>query len=232
MTWVHASDARLDLAPDELVLLLGGKAANIATMAVELGLPVPPACTITTAACRAFLATGWPDGLDDELRAQVARLESAVGRRFGDASDPLLVSVRSGAPRSMPGMMDTILNLGLNDATEAGLAAASGDPAFARDCHERFRATYRAVVGVEAPEDPWQQLRGAIEAVFRSWTSDRAATYRRVEGIPDDLGTGVTIQAMVFGNLGADSGTGVLFTRNPATGEDEPYGDVLFDAQG
>ncbi len=232
MTWVHASDARLDLAPDELVLLLGGKAANIATMAVELGLPVPPACTITTEACRAFLATGWPDGLDEELRAQVARLEERVGRRFGDAADPLLVSVRSGAPRSMPGMMDTILNLGLNDATEAGLAAASGDPAFARDCHERFRATYRSVVGVEAPEDPWQQLRGAIEAVFRSWTSDRAATYRRVEGIPDDLGTGVTIQAMVFGNLGADSGTGVLFTRNPATGEDEPYGDVLFDAQG
>ena len=232
MTWVHASDARLDLAPDELVLLLGGKAANIATMAVELGLPVPPACTITTEACRAFLATGWPDGLDEELRAQVARLEDRVGRRFGDPTDPLLVSVRSGAPRSMPGMMDTILNLGLNDATEAGLAAASGDPAFARDCHARFRATYRSVVGIDAPEEPWQQLRGAIEAVFRSWTSDRAATYRRVEGIPDDLGTGVTIQAMVFGNLGADSGTGVLFTRNPATGDDEPYGDVLFDAQG
>ena len=232
MTWVHASDERLDLAPDALVLLLGGKAANIATMAVELGLPVPPACTITTEACRAFLATGWPDGLDEELRAQVARLEARVGRRFGDPADPLLVSVRSGAPRSMPGMMDTILNLGLNDATEAGLAASSGDPAFARDCHQRFRTTYRSVVGVEAPEDPWQQLRGAIEAVFRSWTSDRAATYRRVEGIPDDLGTGVTIQAMVFGNLVPDSGTGVLFTRNPATGEDEPYGDVLFDAQG
>ena len=232
MTWVHASDAQLDLAPDELVLLLGGKAANIATMAVELGLPVPPACTITTGACRSFLAAGWPDGLDEELRAQVTRLEERVGRRFGDPADPLLVSVRSGAPRSMPGMMDTILNLGLNDATEAGLAGASGDPAFARDCHDRFRAIYRSVVGAEAPEDPWQQLRGAIEAVFRSWTSERAATYRRVEGIPDDLGTGVTIQAMVFGNLGADSGTGVLFTRNPATGEDEPYGDVLFDAQG
>ena len=232
MTWIHASDERLDLPPDELVLLLGGKAANIATMAVELGLPVPPACTITTEACRTFLATGWPDGLDDELRAHVARLEERVGRRFGDPSDPLLVSVRSGAPRSMPGMMDTILNLGLNAATEAGLAAASGDPAFARDCHERFRAIYRSVVGGEAPEDPWQQLRGAIEAVFRSWTSDRATTYRRVEGIPDDLGTGVTIQAMVFGNLGADSGTGVLFTRNPATGEREPYGDLLFDAQG
>jgi pyruvate, orthophosphate dikinase len=232
MTWVYASDARLDLAPDDLVLLLGGKAANIATMAVELGLPVPPACTISTEACRAFLASGWPDGLDEELRVQVARLEERVGRRFGDPTDPLLVSVRSGAPRSMPGMMDTILNLGLNEATEAGLAAASGDEAFAHDCRERFRAIYRSVVGVEPPEDPWQQLRGAIEAVFRSWTSDRAATYRRVEGIPDDLGTGVTIQAMVFGNLRPDSGTGVLFTRNPATGEDEPYGDVLFNAQG
>ena len=232
MTWVHASDERLDLAPDQLVLLLGGKAANLAVMAVELGLPVPPACTISTDACRAFLASGWPDGLDEELRSRVAELETRVGRRFGDAADPLLVSVRSGAPRSMPGMMDTILNLGLNATTEGGLAEASGDPAFARDCHERFRATYRSVVGAEAPEDPWQQLRGAVEAVFRSWTSDRAATYRRVEGIPDDLGTGVTIQAMVFGNLGADSGTGVLFTRNPATGEDEPYGDVLFDAQG
>ncbi len=162
----------------------------------------------------------------------MARLEARVGRRFGDPADPLLVSVRSGAPRSMPGMMDTILNLGLNAATEAGLAAASGDAAFARDCHERFRATYRGVVGVDAPDDPWLQLRGAIEAVFRSWNSDRARAYRAVEGISDSLGTGVTVQAMVFGNLGEDSGTGVLFTRNPATGEDELYGDVLFDAQG
>jgi pyruvate,orthophosphate dikinase len=232
MTWIHACTDRPDLPPDEVVLLLGGKGANLVTMAVDLGLPVPPAFTITTAGCRAFLAGGWPEGLDEELRSQMARLEAAVGRRFGDPSDPLLVSVRSGAPRSMPGMMDTILNLGLNDATEAGLAAASGDAAFAADCHERLRAIYRDVVGVEAPSDPWQQLRGAIEAVFRSWTSERAVTYRRVEGIPDDLGTGVTVQAMVFGNLGDGSGTGVLFTRNPATGEDEPYGDVLFGAQG
>ena len=164
----------------------------------------------------------------------MARLEARVGRRFGDPADPLLVSVRSGAPRSMPGMMDTILNLGLNEATEAGLAAASGDAGVrARLPRRGSGRTYRDVVGVdEVPDDPWLQLRGAIEAVFRSWNSDRARAYRAVEGISDTLGTGVTVQAMVFGNLGEDSGTGVLFTRNPATGEDELYGDVLFDAQG
>ncbi|MEO5965168.1 MAG: PEP/pyruvate-binding domain-containing protein, partial [Candidatus Limnocylindrales bacterium] len=231
--YVFPYDARHDLSPDEVTLLLGGKAANLAVMAVELGLPVPPAFTISTAACNAYLAGGWPDGLDDEIRAAMAHLETRVGRRFGDAADPLLVSVRSGAPRSMPGMMDTILNLGLDDATEAGLAAASGDASFARDCHVRFVATYRDVVGVDAvPDDPWRQLRGAVEAVFRSWMSDRARTYREREGIPEDLGTGVTVQAMVFGNRGAESGTGVLFTRNPATGERALYGDVLFDAQG
>ena len=233
MTYVHASDARLDLPAAEVTLLLGGKAANLATMATDLGLPVPPAFTITTEACRAYLASGWPTGLDDEIREHMARLEARVGRRFGDPADPLLVSVRSGAPRSMPGMMDTILNLGLNGGTEAGLAAASGDPAFARDCHERFHAIYRSVVGVETvPVDPWEQLRGAVEAVFRSWNSDRARAYREVEGISGDLGTGVTVQAMVFGNRGSDSGTGVLFTRNPATGERALYGDVMFDAQG
>ena len=213
--------------------MIGGKAANIATMATELGLPVPPAFTITTAACNEYLAGGWPDGLDDEIREHMARLEAIVGRRFGDPADPLLVSVRSGAPRSMPGMMDTILNLGLNRTTEAGLAAASGDPAFARDCHDRFHKIYRDVVGVdEVPTDPWDQLRGAIEAVFRSWNSDRARAYREHEGISESLGTGVTVQAMVFGNRGADSGTGVLFTRNPATGENAFYGDVMFNAQG
>jgi pyruvate,orthophosphate dikinase len=233
VTWVYACDHRHDLAPADVTLLLGGKAANLATMATELGLPVPPAFTISTAACNAYLASGWPDGLDAEIREQMTRLEALVGRRFGDASDPLLVSVRSGAPRSMPGMMDTILNLGLNRETEAGLAAASGDPAFARDCHERFRKVYREVVGThDLPLDPWDQLRGAIEAVFRSWNSDRARTYREHEGISETLGTGVTVQAMVFGNRGSDSGTGVLFTRNPATGEHELYGDVLFDAQG
>ena len=233
MPYVYAYDHRHDLDPAAITLLLGGKAANIATMAVDLGLPVPPAFTITTEACKAYLAGGWPEGLDGEIRTQMARLESAVGRRFGDTADPLLVSVRSGAPRSMPGMMDTILNLGLNQATEAGLAAASGAPAFARNCHERFHAIYRSVVGVDAvPVDPWDQLRGAVEAVFNSWNSDRARAYREVEGISGDLGTGVTVQAMVFGNRGSDSGTGVLFTRNPATGERALYGDVMFDAQG
>ena len=216
----------------ELKQLVGGKAANIAVMAVELGLPVPPAFVVTTAACRQYLASGWPDGLDEELRTHMARMESLLGRGFGDTSDPLLVSVRSGAPVSMPGMMDTILNLGLTDVSEAGLAAATGNAGFAADCHRRFRTMYRSVVGFDAPTDPWQQLRGAVEAVFRSWNSDRAKAYRRHEGIPDDVGTAVTVQAMVFGNRCARSGTGVLFTRNPATGENLLYGDVLFQAQG
>ena len=233
MPLVYAYDHHHDLPPEELTLLVGGKAANIVTMATELGLPVPPAFTITTAACNEFLAHGWPDGLDGEIREAMARIEAQVGRRFGDPSDPLLVSVRSGAPRSMPGMMDTILNLGLNDATEAGLAAVSGDAAFAADCHARFRTIYRDVVGVDdVPDEPWVQLRAAIEAVFRSWNSDRARAYRAHEGIAESLGTGVTVQAMVFGNRGSDSGTGVLFTRNPATGEHVFYGDVMFDAQG
>ena len=172
-------------------------------MATELGLPVPPAFTISTAACNEYLASGWPDGLDEEVREHMARMEALVGRRFGDPADPLLVSVRSGAPRSMPGMMDTILNLGLNDATEAGLAACSGDAAFAADCHARFRKIYCDVVGVsDVPQDPWAQLRGAIEAVFRSWNSDRARAYRAHEGISESLGTGVTVQTMVFGNRG------------------------------
>ena len=133
----------------------------------------------------------------------------------------------------MPGMMDTILDLGLNDATTAGLARATGDEAFAADCRQRFEATFRSIVGVaDVPDDPWQQLRLAIEAVFRSWQSDRAVAYRAKEGIADDLGTAVTVQAMVFGNRGADSATGVLFTRDPASGEDRLYGDILFDAQG
>jgi pyruvate,orthophosphate dikinase len=232
VTWIYASDAPPPGTAEERVLLLGGKAANLSLMAVDLGLPVPPAFTITTAACRAYLAGGWPAGLDEELRAAMAGLEARVGRRFGDAADPLLVSVRSGAPRSMPGMMDTILDLGLNEATAEGLARVSGSEAFAADCLARFRSQYASVVGSPAPGDPWLQLRGAVEAVFRSWRSVRAVAYRRVEGIPDDLGTGVTVQAMVFGNRGPDSGTGVLFTRNPATGEASLYGDVLFDAQG
>jgi pyruvate,orthophosphate dikinase len=216
----------------DVTALLGGKAANLVVMAHELGLPVPPAFTVSTEACRTYLAGGWPAGLDAELREHMARLERGVGHRFGDPTDPLLVSVRSGAPVSMPGMMDTILNLGLNAATTAGLAAVSGDPEFASNCRARFEAMYREVVGEAVPDDPWLQLRGAIEAVFRSWNSDRARTYRAREAIPETLGTAVTVQAMVFGNRSADSATGVLFTRNPATGAPEPYGDVLFGAQG
>jgi pyruvate, orthophosphate dikinase len=232
MTYAFPLDASHPGTLDDAKALVGGKAANLGVMARDLGLPVPPGFVITTAACREFLATGWPAGLDDEIGARMADVETAVGRRFGDPSDPLLVSVRSGAPVSMPGMMDTILNLGLNDATTEGLAGAVND-AFARSCRERFTASYRSIVGVaEVPEDPWLQLRSAIEAVFRSWNSDRARTYRLKEGIADDLGTAVTIQAMVFGNRGPDSATGVLFTRNPATGESTLYGDLMFDAQG
>ena len=233
VTHVYAFDQPHGLSHEDARRILGGKAANLSIMARDLGLPVPPGFTITTAACNAYLAGGWPEGLDEQLTAHMRRVEQVVGHRFGDAANPLLVSVRSGAPVSMPGMMDTILNLGLNDVTAAGLGTASGSPAFAGNCLARFRTMYRDIVGAEeVPEDPWLQLRGAIEAVFRSWNSARARTYRSREGIPDDLGTAVTVQAMVFGNRGADSGTGVLFTRNPATGEPAVYGDILFDAQG
>ena len=232
MTYAFPLDAAHSGTLHEVTALVGGKAANLGVMARELDLPVPPGFAITTETCRTFLADGWPDGLDDELRSRMRDLETTVGRRFGDTSDPLLVSVRSGAPVSMPGMMDTILNLGLNQATNSGFARVAGE-GFARECRARFEASFRSIVGVgDVPDDPWQQLRLAIEAVFRSWNSDRARAYRRKEGIPDDLGTGVTVQAMVFGNRGPTSATGVLFTRNPATGEPVMYGDVLFDAQG
>jgi pyruvate,orthophosphate dikinase len=220
----------LDAALDDAVAIVGGKAANLGVMARDLRLPVPPGFAITTATCRTYLADGWPDGLENELRTRMAEVEATVRRRFGDPADPLLVSVRSGAPVSMPGMMDTILDLGLNDDTQAGLARASGSDAFARGCRERFVATFRASAGGDPPDDPWSQLRTAIEAVFRSWNADRAVAYRRAEGVPDDLGTAVTVQAMVFGNRGPTSATGVLFTRNPATGEPTLYGDVLFEA--
>jgi pyruvate,orthophosphate dikinase len=233
VTYVFDCDQRHDLTFAELKRLIGGKAANLSVMAHDLGLPVPPAFTISTAACNEYLAGGWPAALDAELRAHMARMEERVGQRFGDPAEPLLVSVRSGAPISMPGMMDTILNLGLNDATTQGLAARSGSAKFAANCRKRFEAMFRDIVGAEAvPKDAWVQLRAAIEAVFRSWNSDRARTYREREGIPADLGTAVTVQAMVFGNRSVDSGTGVLFTRNPATGEPLLYGDVMFNAQG
>jgi len=234
MTFAYALDHEFGLPLDGVRALVGGKAANLGVMlGSELRLPVPPGFAITTATCRQFLDGGWPEGLDDEIRERMAAVEAAVGRRFGDASDPLLVSVRSGAPVSMPGMMDTILDLGLTEATTAGLATISGDEAFARDCRDRFVAMFRETVAVASvPDDPWRQLRLAIEAVFRSWNSDRARAYRAREGIPDDLGTAVTVQAMVFGNRGDDSATGVVFTRNPATGEPGLYGDVMFGAQG
>jgi pyruvate,orthophosphate dikinase len=213
VTWV------VPLADARDPALVGGKAANLGVMIRELALPVPPGFAISTEACRAFLAGGWPDGLDDEIHAGIATIEAAVGRRFGDIGDPLLVSVRSGAPVSMPGMMDTILNLGLPaDATGTN--------------RQRLESMFRATVGAEVPDDPWTQLRQAIEAVFRSWNGDRARAFRAKETIADDIGTGVVVQAMVFGNRGPTSATGVLFTRNPATGVRSLYGDVMFDAQG
>ncbi|MEP7379232.1 MAG: pyruvate, phosphate dikinase [Chloroflexota bacterium] len=221
-----------DCPPDEIARadlprLLGGKAANLTVMAVDLGLPVPPAFTFTTDVCREFLASGWPDGMKEDLHEHMARLEGLVGRRFGDPSDPLLVSVRSGAPVSMPGMMDTILNVGLTDET-----AAAFEPSMGGRLRERLTESLAAVGVAPVPDDPWHQVREAIAAVFRSWNSPRAIAYREREGIPAAMGTAATVQAMVFGNRNDRSATGVLFTRNPSTGDNRLYGDVLFNAQG
>ncbi|HEY7133933.1 MAG TPA: pyruvate, phosphate dikinase [Acidimicrobiia bacterium] len=264
----------------EQKFLLGGKGANLAEM-TNLGLPVPPGFTISTDACKAYLAAGneLPAGLLDEVSSALEALESKMGKRLGDDVDPLLVSVRSGAPFSMPGMMDTVLNLGLNDTSVGGLAKQTSNERFALDSYRRFVQmfgrivldipgdafedaltelrdskgvasdtdldaddlrglveTFKGIVnekaGVEFPQDPREQLRHAIEAVFRSWNGRRARDYRRMEGIPDDLGTAVNVQTMVFGNKGDDSGTGVAFTRDPATGENKGYGDFLANAQG
>jgi pyruvate,orthophosphate dikinase len=237
--FVYDFDHAHETAPKDLKALLGGKGANLAEMTSVLALPVPPGFTITTDACRAHRATGWPDGLDAEVDGALARLEQRMGRRLGDPSDPLLVSVRSGAAFSMPGMMDTVLDLGLTDRSVVGLAAATGDQAFADDSYRRFRELYgRVVIGAdepasaEVPQEPREQLRAAIEAVFRSWDSPRAKAYRRREHIDDELGTAVNVQAMVFGNRDDRSGTGVGFTRDPSTGEAVPYGDFLVRAQG
>jgi pyruvate, orthophosphate dikinase len=259
--------------------LLGGKGANLAEM-VKLGLPVPPGFTISTEACRAYLDAGSvPDGVDDEVADHLAALEAVRGKKLGDPDDPLLVSVRSGAKFSMPGMMETVLNVGLNDASVHGLAAQSDNPRFAWDSYrrliqmfgktvqhidgERFElaldeaksrkgvtgdleldaadlqelvAAFKTVVveetGEPFPQDPREQLTQAINAVFSSWNSDRAVLYRRQERIPNGLGTAVNIVAMVFGNTGPDSGTGVCFTRDPATGAQGIYGDYLQNAQG
>lgn len=233
MPFVYDFDHPHEADPDTVVELLGGKGANLCVMTRRLGLPVPPGFVISTEACRSYLTDGWPDGLDEEIREHMADVEAEVGRRFGGSGTPLLVSVRSGAPVSMPGMMDTILNIGLNEETTGELAAVSGEPDFAAACRARLEKMFREVVGVDdVPRDPWDQLRLAIEAVFRSWDSPRAVAYREHEGLPADLGTGVTVQMMVFGNWGEDSGTGVVFTRNPATGDKGLYGDVMFEAQG
>ncbi len=259
--------------------LLGGKGANLAEM-TNIGLPVPPGFTITTDACRAYLETGkQPAELDGEIDEHLAALEKAMGRTLGQADDPLLVSVRSGAKFSMPGMMETVLNIGLNDESVEGLTAISGSDRFAWDSYRRlismfgttvlgverdrfdealeklkedkgaesdldldvddFKAlvsTYKGIVkdhtGSDFPQTPRDQLDQAVLAVFSSWNTDRAKIYRRQEGIPDDLGTAVNIVAMVFGNLGDDSGTGVCFTRDPASGHQGVYGDYLPNAQG
>jgi pyruvate,orthophosphate dikinase len=259
--------------------LLGGKGANLAEM-TKLGLPVPPGFTITTQACRYFLGHGQePPELAGQIEAQLSAVERVLGRALGEPSDPLLVSVRSGAKFSMPGMMETVLNVGLNDASVKGLAAQSGDDRFAWDSYRRLVQMFgRTVLGIDGarfeeqleaataakgassdlaldaddlralvtqyqlvvrqesgrdfPQDPREQLRMAVQAVFRSWNTDRAVLYRRQEKIPDDLGTAVTVMAMVFGNLGDSSGTGVAFTRDPATGRQGSYGDYLPRAQG
>jgi pyruvate,orthophosphate dikinase len=259
--------------------LLGGKGANLAEM-TNLGVPVPPGFTIATSVCVEYLATGtYPEALREEVATNLRRLEQCTGRRFGDTADPLLVSVRSGAPVSMPGMMETILNLGLNDRTVLGLEQASGQARFAYDSYRRFIQMYGDVVlgvpshefehllkakrltvgvetdaqlseealrnlveeykslvrnrtGAEFPMDPQVQLWGAIEAVWKSWTLKKAVDYRRVNAIPEDVGTAVNMVAMVFGNMGDDSGTGVAFTRDPSTGERRFYGEFLVNAQG
>jgi pyruvate,orthophosphate dikinase len=266
--------------------LLGGKGAGLAEMS-NIGIPVPPGFTITTDVCAEYYKAGQklPKALEPELKAALRKVEALTGEGFGDPSDPLLVSVRSGARASMPGMMDTVLNLGLNDATVEGLAARASNPRFAWDSYRRFVAMFGDVVlglkperkedrdpfevileakkhahgvkfdkdlpvealrelvgefkaeirrrkGVEFPEAPYEQLLAAIGAVFRSWNNDRAIAYRQLNGIPADWGTAVSVQSMVFGNMGDDSGTGVAFTRNPASGEDEFYGEFLVNAQG
>jgi pyruvate,orthophosphate dikinase len=237
--------------------LLGGKGIGLAEM-TQLGLPVPAGFTITTEACRAYMRSGGTvEGLEEEVANHIQRLEERTGKRFGDAADPLLVSVRSGAAISMPGMMDTILNVGLNDESVLGLARSTGNDEFAQDCyrrliqmfgetvdgipHERFsvddtaeqaREIYERETGGGFPQDAREQLQRAITAVFDSWKSPRAQVYRQTYGIPDDLGTAVNVVQMVFGNQGNRSATGVCFTRDPSTGEQGVYGEYLLNAQG
>ncbi|MFF4596459.1 pyruvate, phosphate dikinase [Amycolatopsis sp. NPDC001319] len=212
--------------------LVGGKAYSLNRMR-SLGLPVPPAFAITVDVCTAYHAGGTlPDDVWAQVLDHLAHLEERTGRRFGGPGWPLLVSVRSGAARSMPGMMDTVLNLGLTAELRDTLAEQSGDPAWAADTWERFERSYSGIVGGPPPADPREQLRAAIGAVFRSWFSPRAVSYREHHGITDLGGTAVTVQAMAFGNRDAESGTGVLFSRDPGTGEPGVYGEWLARAQG
>jgi pyruvate,orthophosphate dikinase len=266
--------------------LLGGKGANLAEM-VNLGIPVPPGFTITTEVCTTFYENNgkFPDGLHDEVLANLKKIEGLMEMKFGDRKNPLLLSIRSGARASMPGMMDTVLNLGLNSSTVKALVDLTGNEWFAWDCYRRFVAMYGDVVlglkpeskeeedpfevlidhkkktrgitldieftvddlkdlvtqfkgaikeklNVDFPEDPVEQLWGAIGAVFKSWMNDRAIAYRKLNNIPASWGTAVNVQSMVFGNIGQDSGTGVAFTRNPSTGENVFYGEYLLNAQG
>lgn len=213
--------------------LAGGKAWSIQHM-LSLGIPVPPAFVVTTSVCREYHESGrvLPAGVLDEVALAMADLERRTGRRFAAADRPLVVSVRSGAATSMPGMMDTILNLGMTHAIERALADETGAATYAADTRRRFDEQFAKVVGAEPPESPWEQLELAIRAVLESWHSKRAVAYRRARGIPDDGGTAVTVQAMVFGNLDDRSGTGVMFTRDPLSGHPEPYGEWLSRGQG
>ena len=234
---------------------VGGKGWSISEMK-RLDIPVPPAFVITTEACRHYLEFGSiPEGVDELISRSISWLEQETERTFSGGTSPLLISVRSGAEVSMPGMMDTILNLGMNQQVEEALAIEQGDATFAQDTHRRFLKLYSEIVlkqsidwsdeddpavlrncieenGVTIPESGYDQLNGAVEAVFSSWNSRRAKRYRKAKGIPDNLGTAVTIQAMVFGNLDEQSGTGVLFSRNPISGEREPYGEYMACTQG
>jgi len=278
--WVYVFGGDSSEGNAEMRELLGGKGANLAEMA-SIGLPVPPGFTITTEVCTHYYDNSekYPEDLDAAMAAGVAHIEASVGSNFGDRANPLLVSVRSGAQVSMPGMMDTVLNLGLNDESVEGLAQASGDARFAYDSYRRFIQMYGDVVlGVDHsefenlleahkdvkgvsldteldaddlkalvdeykdlvqssldepfPQDPKDQLWGAVSAVFGSWQTARAVTYRRLHDIPEDWGTAVNVQAMVFGNMGDDCATGVAFTRDPSTGENTFYGEYLVNAQG
>jgi pyruvate,orthophosphate dikinase len=254
----YAFDADRTGLDGDPVVVLGGKGSGLAVM-TEAGLPVPPGFTLTTAACRAFLEGGWTEELERAIEDEIRALEGAIGRQLGSASSPLLVSVRSGAQISMPGMMDTVLNVGMNPTVERALADLTGDPGFAADTHRRALLGFAEIVlgapreivanaagttspaevaatlrsdGFVVPTDPMTQVKQAVAVVFESWTAPRAARYRAVEGIDDSLGTAATVQAMVFGNLGERSGTGVAFTRNPTTGERGLMGDFLGRAQG